>query len=163
MRHALRRAVAATLLLAGGFAAYLALVYVIERPADAVAARELRLALAIYGRVVLVKGLWPQLWIALALAGLLARRFPSRAGTLSGQALLLAAAAGLAGLLVAPTLLPADLPRLPPVVFSGPGNFALTWLEMSAAVAAAAWLPRLAGRTLRRAAAAPRLAGSQRM
>jgi hypothetical protein len=135
-------------LLAGGFALYLLLAFAIERPADATAARELRAALAIYGKVVLLKGLLPQLWIALALAGLLERGF-LRARSRAGLAVLLAVSAGLAGLPVAAILLRANLPWLPRVVFSGPANFALTWLQMSAAVVAAALFPRLVWPTLR--------------
>jgi hypothetical protein len=142
MSRALLRAACASLLLAGGFAAYLVVAYLLKRPPDPEAARELRQALELYGQLLIGRGLLPQLWIALPLAALLARAFPawtrSRAGTVGA----LAFAAGLAGLLVAATLLRAELPGEPRVVFTGPGNFLATWLEMSAGVIAAAWLAR---------------------
>jgi hypothetical protein len=148
MRRPLLWWACASALLAGGFVLYLLLGFAIARPADAAAARELRAALTIYGKVVLFKGLLPQLWLALVLAGLLERRF-LRARGRAGLAVLLALSAGLAGLPVAATLLRADLPWLPRAVFTGPLDFAMTWLQMSAAVVAAALLPRLAWPTLR--------------
>jgi hypothetical protein len=156
MRRALLRGALSSLLLVGGFAAYVAIAYAARRPADPEAAREMRQALEIYFRVVTVKGLLPQLWIALPLGALLERLFPARARGRGGPAVLLAVAAALAGLLVASTLLRADIPGSPRVVFTGPSNFARTWLEMSAAVTAAALLPRLAGRAPRRGGSAGR-------
>ncbi|HEX5068496.1 MAG TPA: hypothetical protein VFY49_20415 [Myxococcota bacterium] len=134
--------ICASALLAGGLALYLLFVYALQRPEDPEAARELRTALSVYGRVVLVKGVLPQLWIALALAGLLERRAPRLASSRARRAGLFAACAGIAGLLIASTLLRAQIPGSPRVVFSGPLNFARTWLEMTTAVAAAMWLPR---------------------
>jgi hypothetical protein len=148
-RRGLGRLAASSLLLAGGLLLYLMLAIAFARPADAAAEREMRIALTIYAGVVLAKGLLPQLWIALALGSLFERRFAARVQTRRALAVVLAVAALAAGLLVAPTLLPASLPGLPPVVFAGPGNFALTVLQMSAAVAAAALLPRLAIPALR--------------
>jgi hypothetical protein len=133
-----------TLLLVGGFALYLVGVYAWKRPADPEQAHELRQALEVYARLLTVRGLLPQLWIALPLGALLERLFRSPARTRAGRALLLAAAAGVAGLFAAAVLLPAKLPGAPRVVFTGPANFASTWLEMTAAVTAAALLPRLA-------------------
>lgn len=152
MRRTLLWAACSSLLLAGGFVLYLMFAFAIERPVDPEAARELRTALSIYGRLVLVRGLLPQLFVALALGSLLERQFPAPARSRTGLAVLFALSALFAGLLVVPTLLPADLPGLPRVVFTGPLNFARTWLEMSAAVTAALLLPRLAWRALRRAA-----------
>jgi hypothetical protein len=134
--------ICASALLAGGFALYLLLVYALERPPEPEAARELRTALSVYGRVVLVKGVLPQLWIALALASWLEQRAPDLARSRARRAGLFGACAGLAGLLIASTLLRADIPGSPRVVFSGPLNFVRAWLEMTAAVSAAMWLPR---------------------
>lgn len=140
MSRALLRGVCSSLLLVGGFALYLLVAYRWKRPPDPQAAQELRQALQVYGRLLVVRGLLPQLWIALPLAALLARGFPRGGG--AALALPLALATGLAGLLVAVVLLPANLPGAPRVVFTGPANFAATWLEMSAAVLVAALLPR---------------------
>jgi hypothetical protein len=153
MQRTLLQGVCSSLLLVGGLALYLVVVYALKRPADPEAARELRQALEVYGRVVVVRGLLPQLWIALPLGALLERLFPSRARSRGGLAVLLALAAGLAGLLVSATLLRAALPGIPRIVFTGPANFARTWLELSAAVTAAALLPRLAWTALRARAA----------
>ena len=149
MRRALRWGIAASLLLAGGLALYLLLVYAIGRPADPAAARELHDALFVYGRLLLVKGLLPQLWLALWLGSWLERRLAASARGPARLAALLAASAGVAGLLVASTLLRAELPGSPRVVFADAANFARTWLEMSAAVTAALVLPRLAWPALR--------------
>lgn len=143
MSRALLRVACATLLLAGGFALYLVFVYALERPAaDPDAALEMRQALEIYGRLVTLRGLLPQLWLTLPLAALLERRVPSLVRRRGGVALALSIAAGVAGLLVASTLLPMQLPGAPRVKFSGAWNFVATWLEMSAAVTAAALAAR---------------------
>jgi hypothetical protein len=134
--------IAASALLAGGLALYLLFVFFVQRPADPVAADELRMALTLYGRLVLVKGVLPQLWIALALATLLERRAPALGHGRARRAALFGACAAVAGLLIASTLLRADIPGSPRVVFTGPLNFVRTWLEMSVAVTAAMWLPR---------------------
>ncbi|HVN36889.1 MAG TPA: hypothetical protein VMW19_01790 [Myxococcota bacterium] len=139
MSRALLRVACSSLLLVGGFALYLLVVYRLKRPPDPRAAQELRVALQVYGRLLAIRGLLPQLWIALPLAALL-RRF-SRDGGRAALVVSLAFAAGVAGLIVAAILLPANLPGAPRVVFTGPGNFAATWLEMSAAVLVAALLP----------------------
>jgi len=131
------RALLSALLLTAGFlgSVFLATLWI-----DPASTRETQIALAIYARVVLVKGLLPQLALALLLGAVLGR-VPRLAGR-GGRALLRAAlAAGLAALVVAPTLMPLDLPTLPAVKFRGPGNFAATVLEMSAAVALALVLP----------------------
>jgi hypothetical protein len=141
MSRALLRGVCSSLLLVGGFALYLVVAYRWKRSPDPHAAQELRQALQVYGRLLVTRGLLPQLWIALPLAALFARGF-SRGGGRAALALPLALATGLAGLLVAAILLPANLPGAPRVVFTGPGNFAATWLEMSVAVLLAALLPR---------------------
>ncbi|HXK25895.1 MAG TPA: hypothetical protein VMS55_24730 [Myxococcota bacterium] len=139
MSRALLRGVCSSLLLLGGFLLYLLVVYRWKSPPDPKAAQELRQALQVYGRLLVIRGLLPQLWIALPLGALLARFFP-RAGGRAAHALRLAFATGVAGLLVAAILLPANLPGAPRVVFTGPGNFVATWLEMSAAVFVAALL-----------------------
>jgi hypothetical protein len=149
MSRALLRLIGSSLLLVGGFVLYLTLVYTWKRPADPEAALKLRQSLEVYGRLLAVRGLLPQLWIALPLAALLRRLFPGRASTRAGFAGLLAVAAGLAGALVVGLLLPANLPGAPRVVYTGPLNVALTWLEMTAAVLAAALLPRLLWPVLR--------------
>jgi len=141
MSRPLLRGACSSLLLVGGFALYLLVAYRLTRPPDPRAAKELRVALQVYGRLVAIRGLLPQLWIALPLGALLARLFP-RTDVRAAQALPLALATGVAGLLVAAILLPANLPGAPRVVFTGPGNFVATWLEMSVAVLAAALIPR---------------------
>jgi hypothetical protein len=141
--------IGASALLVGVFALYLVLVFAVQRPADPGEARDLRTALSIYGRVVLVKGLLPQLWVALALAGLLERRAPGLARTRARTAALYLACSALAALGIASTLLRADIPGSPRVVFTGPLNFARTWLEMSAAAAAAMWVSRVLLRSMR--------------
>jgi len=141
--------VLASALLAGGLALYLLLAFALQRPAEPAAAEELRTALTLYGRLVLVKGVLPQLWIALALATLLEHRAPALARSRARLAALFGACAGVAGLLIASTLLRADIPGSPRAVFTGPLNFARTWLEMSAAVTGAMWLPRALWRSRR--------------
>jgi hypothetical protein len=149
MRRALGIGAAATALVVAGLLFYLQLAFRLERPADPESARELRNALALYGRVVLWKGLLPQLWIALGVGLWLERRFPALARSRGGRAGALAAAALGAGLLVLSTLLRSELGGLPRVVFRGPGNFAATLLQTSAAVTAALLLSRaLLGRRL---------------
>jgi len=149
MQRTLLWGVCSSLLLVGGLALYLVAGYALTRPADPDAARELRQALEIYGRVVVVKGLLPSLWIAVPLGALLERRFPARAGTRRGLAVLLALAAGLAGLLVVATVFRAVIPGMPRLVLDGPAHYARTWIEISAAVTAALLLPRLAWTALR--------------
>lgn len=144
MRRAFLWWACASLLLAGGFALYLLVAYAIARPADPEAARELRTALTVYGRLLLVKGLLPQLWLALGIAMLHERRSAGAAPSRPRLVALIGISAALAGLFVASTLLRADLPGSPRVAFTGLANFARTWLEMSAAVGAALLLPRLA-------------------
>jgi hypothetical protein len=152
MTRALLRGALATLLLAGGFALYLVFAYTLKRPAaSSPEAAELRQALEVYGRLVILRGLLPQLWLTLPLAAGLERIAPGFARSGARRTLALAIAAGAAGLLVASTLLRLQLPGAPRVVFTGPLNFAFTWLEMTAgvvaAVLAARWLwSRVAGR-----------------
>ena len=132
------------LLLTFGF---LALMYVVNRLAqaqtDPATVRQTQLALVIYARVVLLKGLLPQLAIALALWPVLDRLFAfqrrGRMGLVAGLTL----SALLAALIVAPTLLPLNLDSLPAVKFRSVGNFVASVLEMTAAVATATLLPRL--------------------
>jgi hypothetical protein len=143
MTRALLRGALASLLLVGGFAAYVVFAYTIKRPAaDPEAALELRQALEIYGRLVILRGLLPQLWLTLPLAALLERFVPALARSGARRAGAVAIAAGAAGLLVASTLLRLQLPGAPRVVFSGPLNFAVTWLELTAGVVAAVLVAR---------------------
>ena len=144
---AMRRALAPgrsarALLLVGGLVLYLLLVFAVERPADPEAAHELRNG---------ARGLRPAraregpaaAALDRARAGRLARApQPASARNRLRLATLLGACAGVAGLLIAATLLRADIPGSPRVVFTGPLNFAPTWLEMSAATTAAMWVPR---------------------
>lgn len=138
-----RWALAATGLLAAGFLAYVYLASLVAAGhlEQAETARTQR-ALVMYARVVLVKGLLPQLWIALALWPVLGRALARRLRGRAGEALGLLACATLAGLVVLPTLLVADLPGLPAVRFRDLGNAAATLAETTAAVAAALWLAR---------------------
>ena len=129
----------ATLLLAGGF---LLFAYAAARLAGGAGA-EARTALAIWAQVVLVKGLLPQLWLCLALWPVCDRLLGLRARGRVGLAAGLAIAALVAGVPVAAWLLTLELPRLPAVVFRGPGNFAATVLEMSVPVWLAGLLPAL--------------------
>jgi hypothetical protein len=143
MSRALLRAACATLLLVGGFVLYLLFAYAVKRSAaDAQAAQELRQALEIYGRLVIVRGLVPTLWLALPFALLLERAVPALAQSGRGRAAALAIAAGVAALVVAAVLLPAQFPGAPHVVYSGAWNFVATWLEITAGVVAAALLAR---------------------
>jgi hypothetical protein len=135
----------ASLLLCVGF---LAVVYAVSLQAVAAAepesVRQVQLGLVIYARVVLLKGLLPQLLLALGLFALLDRAFALGArGSLAVAAGVVVAAAA-ASLVVAPTLLRLELPALPPVRYRGPWNFLRTCAEMTAAVAVAALIPRLA-------------------
>jgi hypothetical protein len=155
MRRALLWGACSSLLLVVGFALYLLLVYALKRPADPEAANELRQALEIYGRLVSVRGLLPQLWIALLLSALLERAFPSQTRSRVGLAVAVAVAAGLAGLLVASTLLPMEVRGTARVVYTGTWNFVATWLELSAGVTAAALLPRWLGPSPRSLAERP--------
>lgn len=114
---------------------------------DPESTRKTQIALAIYARVVLVKGLLPQLALALVLGAALDRAPRLAGGGVGRKALRALLAAGLSALAVAPTLMPLDLPTLPAVKFRGPGNFAASVLEMTAAVATALLLAEfLAGR-----------------
>jgi len=136
-------ALAATGLLAAGFLfyVYLASLVAAGHLEDPQTARTQH-ALVIYARVMLVKGLLPQLWIALALWPVLGRRLLRRLGGRLGEGVGLLACAALAGLVVLPTLLLADLPGLPAVRFRDLGNALATLAETSAAVVAALWLAR---------------------
>jgi uncharacterized membrane protein len=145
------RPLLSALLLCAGFLAFVALASLRIEP-DAV--REGQVALVIYARVVLVKGLLPQLALALLLGPAIAR-IPALAGARGAPSAARAIlAAGVAALVVAATLMPLDLPSLPAVKFRGPGNFVATALEMTGAVAAALWIPErwLARRRARAAA-----------
>jgi hypothetical protein len=134
----------ASLLLCVGF---LALVYAASLAAVArsepEAVRQTQLSLVIYARVVLVKGLLPQLLVTLGLFALLDRACALSARGRRGVVAGVVGAAAAASLLVAPTLLPLALPALPSVSYRGPGNFLRTCAEMTAAVALAALVPRL--------------------
>jgi hypothetical protein len=143
MIRALLQGALASLLLVGSFAAYVLFAYALKRPdGDPQAALELRQALEIYGRLVILRGLLPQLWLTLPLAALLERFVPALTRSRARRAGAVAIAAGVAGLLVASTLLRLQLPGAPRVVFSGPLNFAVTWLEMTAGVVAAVLVAR---------------------
>jgi hypothetical protein len=143
LRSGLLWAFCAGLLLTFGF---LGMVYVAtllaQARSDPASVREMQVALVIYARVVLVKGLLPQLLIALALWPALDRLFSFGSRGRWGEVLGLSGSALLAALIVAPTLLPLDLDLLPAVKFRSAGNFVVSVLEMTAAVAAATLLPR---------------------
>jgi hypothetical protein len=125
----------AHLLLVVGF---FALVWASGRLAES---EETLRALTVWARVVLVKGLLPQLWLSLVLWPLL-RRLPGLSGAGVREALAIALGVLLAGVLVASLLMTRPAPGYPAVVFRGPGNFVATVLEMSVAVATAIGLPR---------------------
>jgi hypothetical protein len=134
----------ASLLLAVGFLGLVYAVSVLARArSEPASVRGMQTALVIYARVVLVKGLLPQLLLTLALwpalDRLLSLRRRGRLGVVAG----VASAAALAALVVAPTLLTAALPGLPAVRFQGPVNFVETVVEMTLAVASACLVPRL--------------------
>lgn len=141
----------AALLLVLGF---LAVVYAgalsLELRGGSESVGEAQSALVIYARMVLLKGLLPQLLLALLLWSVLDRRFGFRRRGRLGLALGVTLCALLAGAVVAPLLLPLHLPPLARVKFTGPGNVVATVLEMTAAVASALLLPQLVLPALRR-------------
>jgi len=100
-------------------------------------------AALLYFRVVLLKGLLPQLALTLALWPALSKLLPfarrSRAGLSAG----LAIAAALAWAIVAPLVLSTSWPFGPPLRMRGLSDKLGTALLMTAAVATAAALPRL--------------------
>jgi hypothetical protein len=104
------------------------------------------MALRIYATLVLLKGLLPQLLLALLLWPVLDRLLSLRDRGRKGVAAGLVACAALAAAVVAPTLLTSSLLGLPPVKFRDAWNFVQTFLEMTIGVSAALLLPRLLGR-----------------
>ena len=150
--RALRWLAASSLLLAAGFAGVvlvglqLALETGILDPAQRAPAR---VAATTYYRVVLVKGLLPQLGLVIAAALALERRGALHRGVGWRAPALLAASAAVAYALAGPWLLASALPGWPALQMPTLGEKLATGLLMVAAVTAAA----LAGRRL---AGAPR-------
>jgi hypothetical protein len=102
---------------------------------------EAKLVLTIYYKVVVVKGLAPQLLLSLLIWPLLRKlRSAEDAGRLRLWLELLAAAA-LAFCVVAPLLLSVDFEHWPALSMPGWGSRLANLVMMSIAVAAAAWLP----------------------
>lgn len=120
-------------LVSAGFLAY---VFGVSLLAEGESVRQTQVALMIYARTILVKGLVPQTLLALAL-------LPACRRVLPGPDLPAVVASALAAALaVAALLLPLDLPMLPAVRYTGVWNFTATVLELTAAVAAAVLLSR---------------------
>lgn len=142
MKRTLLWAIASGLLLAVGLLLYVAFAYRIGRPDEAAAARELRGALTVYAEFVLYKGLLPQLLVTLTLYPLLDRIFDLKIRGRLAIAAGVASCAALAGLLVATTLMRTEIFDLPAAVYTGPANFTLTVLQLTAAVTAAMLIPR---------------------
>jgi hypothetical protein len=138
----------AVALLLMGFAGFIALGARLAG-GDAAAVERTRQSLGVYGAVVLLKGLLPQLLLTLGLYRLAAPRFGLER-SLRRLSLGLAACALLAGVAVAGLLLPLSLPGWPAaVVYRSAGNFVATVLQLAVAVTLAALLPRLALPALR--------------
>jgi hypothetical protein len=109
---------------------------------DEGSAGTMQIGLSIYARVVLLKGLLPQLLLALLLWPLLDRIFSLQRWGKRGLVLGLAASAALALFFVIPGLLMLDFKELPAVKFRSSANLIVSALEMTAAVTVALLLPR---------------------
>jgi hypothetical protein len=92
----------------------------------------------ICARIVLIKGLLPQLLFTLMLLGAFERYAP-----VVSVAIAAIPCALIAGVAVAALLLPASLPKLPAVQYEGTWNFVATVLQMTAVVTVATLAPRL--------------------
>jgi hypothetical protein len=141
--YGLAWALCAALLLAAGFAAV-----VIAGAAIAVAHAapgipfRLPTAFAVYGAVVMLKGLLPALLLALALWALLDRVARLRDRGPIAVALGLFATATLGSVAAAGLLLPLPTRAIGAVHYTGVENFLRTCAEMAVPVALSAWLPR---------------------
>lgn len=109
---------------------------------EAAAALQTRRSLVVYGAVVLLKGLLPQLLLTFVLYRVAAPRLGlerTRGRIAAG----VVACAAVAALAVAGLLMPLALPGwTAAVVYRDAGNFLATVVELTAAVALAALLPR---------------------
>jgi general secretion pathway protein C len=139
--------VAAAVLLTAGFLAWLLIsAYLAGRSLDPAETARLQLALVLYARVVLFKGLLPQLVLAFALWPLAERVFAlERRGWLGAAAGMIAASA-VASVAIAGLLLPSNAWGLAAVRYPGLARYVQTCAEMTAAAAAAlmvsSWLLR---------------------
>lgn len=133
--------VASGLLLVLGFATLLAVAGRLAS-GDAEAVQQTRQALALYGAVILLKGLLPVWALGLLLYAAAGGRL-GLARSRSRLALGLASCALVAAALVAGFVLPLDLWGLAAIRYTGPLNLLATWVELGAAVAAAYVVPRL--------------------
>ncbi len=155
-------ALVSTLLLSLGFLGYVYLASVVasHNLVEAQAIGRMQEVLVVYARTLLVKGLLPQLAIALLLWVPLDRLLSSRLissrapGGLSKLILIVGifVCAAVGNAIVVPTLLLVEHPGMPAVKFTGTWNVVRTFLEMTSAVAAAALLPRLLHRRYARRA-----------
>ena len=137
---------ASALLLAAGFGLLLALVYgwvttVGDVPAER--AQILQLGLLAYFRLIFVKGLLPQLVLAVVLWPPLAYLRPTWDAAAGRRLLGLALAAGAAYAVVAPSLLTVDFAGWPALQMQRGADHVTTALLMTGAVSVAAWLPTL--------------------
>ncbi len=129
-------------LLCAGFLALLAVGALMVRSQDPDAARQLPMALAIYARVVLLKGLLPAVAMTFLLWPLIERVFSlARRGRVA-LALGVFTAAAIASTAVAGLLLPSGLWGTDSVRYAGIANFLQSCAEMTAGVGAAVLISR---------------------
>ncbi len=137
-------ALSSTALLTLGFLAWVYISFRLATSgADEASIQSTRTALGVYARLVLLKGLLPQLLLALLAWPVLDRLFSLRDRGRKSVAAGLLACAALAAAVVIPTLLTSSLLDLPAVKFKDAWNFVQTYLEMTIGVSAALLLPRL--------------------
>jgi hypothetical protein len=133
----------AALLLAAGFAAFvIAGAMIAAAHAAQGGAVGIPTVFAVYGAVVLLKGLLPALLLALALWALLDRFARLRDRGRIAVVLGLVATATLGSVAAAGLLLPLPTRAIGSVHYTGVANFLRTCAEMAIPVALAAWLPR---------------------
>ena len=120
---------------------FLGYVYLASLVAGARAAeddvRRLQTALALYARIVLLKGLLPATAISFLLWIGIDRLTAAASRGLLLRALVIAGCTTVAAVAVAATLMPSAWLELPAVHYTGTGNFIATTLQLAAGIAAA--------------------------
>lgn len=105
--------------------------------------RKLQTALALYARIVLLKGLLPATAISFLLWLGIDRLMPLRKRSIGVRLLVTAGCTGLASLAVAATLMPNPWLELPAVRFTGVSNFVATTLQLAGGIGAAMIVSRV--------------------
>lgn len=137
----------AALLLTTGFLAYVVVAARIAiAGAEADAVRSTQMAFFVYAKLVLAKGLLPQLLLTFGIWGLADHFLALGARGKIRLSLAIVGASALAAAVVIPTMLTADIMDLPAVKFRDAWNLVQTFSEMTVAVAASVLLTRWIGR-----------------